>query len=201
MGKERFLVTHNFSRAIPQPFGAANWVTLVRAIFAAALLGGAAGAAWGGLVLGEGVRWAVTAGAAAALALDGIDGALARRLGRESRFGARFDMETDSATILALALLVWLSGQAGAWVLLSGLLRYGFLAAGWLAPALAAPLPPRRRRQTVCVAQMAALILALAPPITGVWGARICLAGLMLLGYSFASDVAWLARRKSEAAG
>ena len=34
----RSLRTNNFSRAIPRPFGAANWVTLARALIAAALL-------------------------------------------------------------------------------------------------------------------------------------------------------------------
>ena len=61
-------------------------------------------------------------------------------------------------------------------------------------PRLAAPLPPKKRRQTLCVVQMVALILALAPPVTPAMGAWICLAGLILLGYSFAIDTVWLMR-------
>ena len=45
-----------------------------------------------------------------------------------SAFGARFDMETDAATVFGLSLLVWLCDQAGPWVLAIGLMRYIFVA-------------------------------------------------------------------------
>ena len=95
--------------------------------------------------------------------LDGVDGWLARRSGLASAFGARFDMEVDALLIMALAILAWQHGKAGSWVLLSGLLRYAFVAAGWLAPWMSRPLPPSRRRQTVCVVQIAGLCAAVAP--------------------------------------
>jgi phosphatidylglycerophosphate synthase len=104
-------------------------------------------------------------------------------------------METDALLMLALSILVWRVGQAGAWVLLSGLMRYIFSLGGWLWPTLAMPLPPRRRRQRICVAQMIALIVALAPLVTAFWGTVICLAGLILLSYSFGRDVVWLVGR------
>ena len=142
--------------------------------------------------------------ASGALLLDGLDGFLARRLGQVSAFGARFDMETDAFAMLVLAILVYALGQAGPWVLLSGLLRYIFMGGGWVYPPLAATLPPKKRRQTLCVVQMAALILALAPPVTPTMAGWICLAGLILLGYSFAVDTAWLMRHgrmENEAVG
>ena len=92
--------------------------------------------------------------ACAATALDGVDGWLARRSGMSSAFGARFDMEVDALLILALSVLAWHHGKAGAWVLLSGLLRYVFLAAGWTWPRMQRPLPASRRRQAVCVIQV-----------------------------------------------
>ena len=64
-----------------------------------------------------------------------------------SAFGARFDMEVDALLILALSVLAWHHGEAGAWVLLSGLIRYGFLAAGWTWSWMQRALPPSRRRQ------------------------------------------------------
>ena len=57
------------------------------------------------------------------------------------------------------------SRKAGAWVLLSGLLRYAFVAAGAVAPWLRAPLPPSRRRQTICVVQIVALSSSMLPAI------------------------------------
>jgi phosphatidylglycerophosphate synthase len=189
----RSLDRNNFSRGVvPHPFGAANWVTLLRVVIAVALLGTAIGKKWLGMPMTIELRWLAAAGATLILCLDGLDGFLARRLGQTSAFGARFDMETDAFTMLGLAFLVWAFDQVGGWVLLSGLMRYIFVVGGWRWPVLATPLPPRKRRQTLCVTQMAALILALALPITPLWAGLICLAGLILLGYSFGADLVWL---------
>ena len=190
---------NNFSRAtIPQPFGAANWVTAARAVYAACLLGYGLWALAADLLPGPSLRWFWVVGALGALALDGIDGRLARRLGQESAFGARFDMETDAATVLGLSLLVWDCDQAGSWVLAIGLMRYIFVAASWVWPALAAPLPPRKRRQAVCVAQVAALILAIMPGMPPELTGPLCLAALAALVYSFAVDIAWLVASRAE---
>ena len=192
----RSLDTNNFLRAVPRPFGVANWVTLGRAIFATALLALAACDLVFGITIGTGLRWGLVAGASLALLLDGVDGRLARRLGEASAFGARFDLETDALTMLALAFLVWAVNQAGAWVLLSGSMRYIFVIGGRFWPALAMPLPPSKRRQSFCVVQLVALIIALAPPVTPQWGEIVCLIGLGFLGYSFGVDMVWLAGRE-----
>ena len=192
----RSLDRNNFLRAVPRPFGAANWVTLVRAIFATALLAVAASNLVFGIAIGAGLRWELVVGASLALLLDGVDGRLARQLGEASAFGARFDLETDALTMLALALLVWVVNQAGAWVLLSGLMRYIFVIGGRFWPGLAMPLPPSKRRQSSCVVQLVALIIALAPPVVPRWGEVVCLIGLGFLGYSFVVDVVWLACRE-----
>lgn len=190
--------TSNFSRAIPRPFGLANSVTAVRAAYAVALLCYSSWTIAGSVEPSTASRWLWLAGALAALALDGVDGRLARRLGQVSAFGARFDMETDAATLFGLCLLVWASGQAGAWVLASGALRYIFILASMMWPVLAAPLPPRKRRQAICVIQIAVVIVALAPVVPVGVATSLCVAGLVLLSYSFAVDAAWLVRRARE---
>jgi hypothetical protein len=156
-------------------FGAANLLTLIRATFVALLIG----------VIAEG----------GVLFDDG------RRSGLESRFGARFDMEVDALFVLTLATLAWQAGRAGAWVLLSGLMRYLYGAAGWLWPTLATPLPPSFRRKTICVLQIALLLAALAPAVGRSLAASLCLGGLLLLGYSFAADgviqLGWLHGRSA----
>lgn len=174
-------------------FGPANQVTLFR--------GGLTSLA-AGLVIADTsapVLWFAIAAAGAALALDGVDGSLARRSRSTSAFGARFDMETDALTTLVLAVLVWRFDKAGAWVMLSGLMRYGFIAAGYVWPWLRAPLPPSRRRQTVCVVQIGALLWCLAPFVEAGLSARIAAAALGVLAVSFAVDAAWLARRRPSA--
>ncbi|MBN1240164.1 MAG: CDP-alcohol phosphatidyltransferase family protein, partial [Gammaproteobacteria bacterium] len=173
-------------------FGAANRVTLLRGAMVALVFG---------LVAAEPAperpRLAVVV-ATVALILDGVDGSLARRVGAESAFGARFDMETDAIAVLVLALLVWHFDKAGAWIVLSGLMRYGFAAAAWVAPWMARPLPPSRRRKAVCVAQLAALLLCLAPIVPAGVSVWVAAASLVALVGSFAADVAWLARWRGD---
>jgi phosphatidylglycerophosphate synthase len=179
------LSAHPFGR-----FGSANQVTLGRAAVTS-LLAGLIGEGAGPAI---GIFAAVLGGVAAAL--DGLDGPLARATGLASPFGARFDMETDAILVLALAVLAWQLGKAGPWVLASGLLRYAFVAAGWLVGWMRRPLGPSTRRKTVCAVQMAALVatLVLDRPAS----ALVAAAALALLCYSFAADVLWLRTRKGE---
>jgi phosphatidylglycerophosphate synthase len=131
---------------------------------------------------------------AVAITLDGVDGWLARRSKMTSRFGARFDMETDALLILALSVLAWRFGKADAWVLLSGLLRYAFVLAGAAIPWLRAPLPPNFRRKTVAVIQTVGLLLVVAPFVPRTASAPIAAVSLIILALSFLTDVMWLKR-------
>jgi phosphatidylglycerophosphate synthase len=173
-------------------FGPANRMTLLRAAYTALLVGILAE----GLRIGETGRWLLVASGAAALALDGVDGWAARRSGFASPFGARFDMEIDALFVLALSALVYRTGQAGAWVLTVGAMRYMFVVGGWLWPALAAPLPPSPRRKAICVGVIIVMLVALAPPGGPMMGRWLCLGGLLLLAYSFAADCLQLAARR-----
>lgn len=170
----------------PRRFGLANSVTLSRGV-ATALIAGLIGT-----TLPEHAVWLAMAVALACLALDGVDGWIARRTGTSSPLGARLDMETDALMILVLSVLAFQLDKAGPWVLLIGLMRYGFVAVGWLLPALKAPLPDSFRRKVICVLQGVALAIALAPAVP-TWFATpllaFCLAALV---WSFAKDCRWL---------
>ena len=98
-------------------------------------------------------------------------------------------MEVDALLILVLSVLAWQLGKAGVWVLVSGLLRYVFVAAGWIWRWLQAPLPPSWRGKAVCVVQVAALILAIAPFVRWPASAATAAAGLAALSWSFLVDV------------
>src|SRR5438045_8832409 len=142
-------------------FGPANQITALRALLvaiAAGLVGEPASSA------AVGAQIAIAAGVAATM-LDGVDGWFARRGRMVSAFGARFDMEVDALLIQVLAILAWQYGKAGAWVLASGLMRYGFVGAGYVWPWLRHPLFPSVRRKTICVVQIAGLLVALVPSI------------------------------------
>jgi len=170
-------------------FGPANGVTTIRAMLAAL----AAGLV--GHPASPAVLWPVIGLTALMAVLDGLDGSLARSTRMASAYGARFDMETDAAFILVLSALVWQHEKAGAWVLCCGLMRYAFVAAGWMRPWLAQPLRATRRGKAVAVCQLLGLGVALAPIVP--WPASAAVAGVTLavLGWSFAIDVAWLWRQ------
>jgi phosphatidylglycerophosphate synthase len=172
-------------------FGAANLVTTVRA----------GGVAFVALLIGQPIEpatavWAIVV-SSAVTALDGLDGWLARRTGQTSNFGARFDMEVDALLILVLAILAWRHDKAGAWVILSGLLRYLFIAGGAIWVWLERRLPPSRRRQATCVVQIATLIVVMLPSVTPPLSTALAAGGLAVLAFSFLIDVEWLWRHRS----
>jgi len=170
-------------------FGPANHVTMVRAFLVAIVAG------FIGEPLLPSAGWIVVCAAVVATVLDGVDGWLARRTGMASAFGARFDMETDALLIQVLAILAWQHGKAGPWVLISGLLRYQFVAAGWVLPWMREPLFPSVRRKAICVVQIVGLILTILPPIVPPASEWLAAASLAALVYSFLVDTVWLWRR------
>lgn len=181
----RLRAHHPFRR-----FGPANQITTVRALLVA-LVAGLVGERSPSLAAG-----AVAASLIATI-LDGVDGWLARRTKMVSPFGARFDMEVDALLIQVLAILAWQYDKAGPWVVASGLLRYGFVAAGWSWPWMTRPLFLSVRRKTICVVQIAGLMLTLLPAITPPASSLIAAASLATLCYSFLMDTVWLWRRRA----
>ena len=129
---------------------------------------------------------------ACALALDGVDGYVARRTGSESELGARFDMEVDA--FLLLVLCVYDARIVGWWVLAIGLLRYGFVAAGWMLPPMRATLPPRYWRKVVTAAAGIALTIVAAQVLPPAANVALALGALALMLESFGRDVIWLLR-------
>ena len=171
---------------MPQTFGIANSVTAVRAVLVALAATAIARAQ------SPSIAWLAVGAAVAATVLDGVDGWAARRFGQSSVFGARFDMAVDALLIVALSVLAWTWDKAGAWVILSGLLRYLFVVAGWIWPWMSRPLEPKRRRQAVCVIQIVALIVVVSPIAAPPLSTLIAAVGLAVLVWSFAVDTWWL---------
>ena len=183
---QRLRGRHPFDR-----FGAANQVTTIRAALTV-MVASLAGEAPAPVLAGAGALTACLV-----TMLDGVDGWLARKTRMASDFGARFDMEVDAFLILALAILAWQHGKAGAWVLLAGALRYLFIAAGVLWSWMQTPLFPSVRRQTICVIQIAGLIVTLLPDVRPPASAAIAGVALSALCYSFVVDTLWLWRQAS----
>jgi phosphatidylglycerophosphate synthase len=172
--------------------GPAGWVTLVRATLAVGVAALTAASFERDVAVAT-----LVALASVALALDFVDGWLARRTATESALGAKLDGEVDAFLILALSIEV--APTAGAWVLAIGLARYGFLAAGWVLPWLREPLPRRDWRKTVTASQGVALVIA-ASGVVPLTASRILLAiALAMLVESFGRDVWWLWQHRASA--
>jgi phosphatidylglycerophosphate synthase len=179
---------HPYSRV-----GPANYLTASRAALVALV------ASVVGYPATPEVLWVAVALTIVVSALDGLDGWMARRTGMTSGFGARFDMETDALLILVLSLLVWQHEKAGIWVLLCGLMRYGFVAGGWLLPWLAQPLGSTWRGKAVAVGQVLGLAGALAPIVPAPLSIVLAACALAMLSWSFAIDIRWLWRQPRQA--
>ena len=128
--------------------------------------------------------------AALALALDLVDGWVARRMRTTATLGARFDAEVDAFLILVLS--VYVARSAGMWVLAIGAARYAFLAAGWLLPWIREPLPPRYWRKVVAATQGIVLAVAAAGILPPAVNAGALVVALVLLAESSGRDVGWL---------
>jgi phosphatidylglycerophosphate synthase len=165
----------------------ADWVTLTRAVLCAGVAG---------LVAASFVRpvssTAVVTLSAVALALDAVDGQVARRTGTATSLGGRFDGAVDAFLILLLSIVV--SQTYGSWVLIIGAAHYALLLAGWLIPWLAAPLPPRYWRKVVAAVQGIVLTIAASGLPDRLTGMIAVAAALLLLAESFGHDVIWLYR-------
>ncbi|HYN94627.1 MAG TPA: CDP-alcohol phosphatidyltransferase family protein [Pilimelia sp.] len=169
--------------------GPADQVTLARAV----LVGGVAALVADSLTGPVPVAVLVTL-AAVALALDAVDGQVARRTGTASPLGARFDMETDAFLLLVLS--VFVAQSVGGWVVAIGVLRYVFVAAARRLPWLQASLPHRFSRKAVAALQGIVLVTASAGVVPGPVATMSAALALGLLGWSFGRDVGWLWRAR-----
>jgi phosphatidylglycerophosphate synthase len=154
-------------------FGLANTVTSGRLLLIFALV--LRPEAWVGHML------ALTA--LAILALDLVDGSLARHFHGQSRFGARFDMEVDALFVLALSCALWSRGVAGAWVLLAGLWRYLFVVVPLLIPSRGGEAPRSLLYRSAYSVMVGCFLTALVAPSDV--APAIALVGTLVLSASF----------------
>jgi phosphatidylglycerophosphate synthase len=193
------LVAHRWRRPT---FGIANTITLSRLVgtsWIATVVTAVAVGRWTGHPVDDGVGVAVrvfmVVVGATCLVLDGLDGRMARRHHESSAFGARFDMETDAATVLFLSAAVPVFGAAGWWVLAIGLMRYLHVAASWIFAPLRIHTPGTLAGRVVAVVQGVALLLSLILGLVSAlprWlPAALLMASLAALIWSFGRQSVW----------
>jgi len=173
--------------------GPADRVTLGRTV----LIGGCATIAV--LVLAQDLPtrpWWLFALVVPALALDGVDGFVARRTGTASAAGARLDMEMDAALLLVLSTVAIFS--LGWWALAIGGMRYVFVAAAYFRPQLSGALPFSQFRRVVAAVQGVSLAIALAPVTPVPLAQGVVAVALIALLISFGRDVLFLERAHAD---
>ncbi|MFP5373000.1 MAG: CDP-alcohol phosphatidyltransferase family protein [Actinomycetes bacterium] len=175
-------------RAGAATLGPAGLVTSARAVLVGGVTALVGDRLWGGDV----GTVPLVVMAAVALSLDAVDGPVARRTGTASALGARFDVEVDS--VLVLVLSVHVAVILGPWVLVIGAMRYAFVAAGWAAPWLRAPLPTSYAAKAVAALQGIVLVVAAADVLPRSLAAALTGVALALLVWSFTRSVVWLWR-------
>lgn len=181
------LLAAGLERAGLPRMGAANAITLSRAL----LVGGVTALVVTSFTQPVSVP-ALVVVAGVALALDGVDGQVARRTGCTTALGARFDMEVDSFLVLVLS--VYAGDRFGWWVVLLGAYRYLFVAASWALPWMTAALPPRFSRKVVAALQGIVLALVTADLLPHAGSVAALAVALATLTWSFGSDIVWLHR-------
>jgi len=185
------LLVRGLVRAGSSGPGPADWVTMGRGI----LVGGVA--ALTAESFSRPVPVALLVGlAAVALALDAVDGQVARRTGTASPLGARLDMEVDA--VLLLVLSSYAAPSLGLWVLAIGGMRYAFVAAMGPFRWLSGPLPPRYWRKVVAATQGVVLVVAAADVLPRSVMVGVLVAALALLVESFGRDVRWRWRHRHD---
>jgi phosphatidylglycerophosphate synthase len=176
--------------------GPADLVTLARSV----LVGGIAALVVHSFVGPVPVR-ALIGLAVVALALDAVDGRVARYTRTVSAVGARFDMEIDS--VLVLLLSVYVARSLGVWVVAIGSVRYLHWIACRALPWLREPVPPRYWCKVVAAVQGIVLTAVAAGVLPGVVAVLALLVVATLLVESFGREVwgLWRARRAVVADG
>ncbi|HYO40652.1 MAG TPA: CDP-alcohol phosphatidyltransferase family protein [Nocardioidaceae bacterium] len=170
--------------------GPADVVTLVRAV----LTCGVAALVTDSLV-GSPAGPELVALATVALALDAVDGRVARWTRSTTPFGSRFDGEVDAFLITVLA--VHVASGFGWWVVAMGAVRYVFGAAGWWRPWMRGELLPFRYWRKVVTASVGTVLVTVtADVLPRLVSLLLLLGAAALLAETFGRDVAWLWRRR-----
>jgi len=175
--------------------GLANWITITRAIFNAALAGFLFGP-WpeGWLSWAPSILYLVSA------LMDYADGFVARITGRTTILGEILDMQWDGIGVLIASLLAVFYGQTPLLYSLVGLARYLFLFGQWFRKLRGLPLydlPPNRIRRPFAGVQMGFLAVVLmpvySPPATQVvaWLFMLPFLANFLRDWLVVSGLAW----------
>ncbi len=149
------------SKEVAASLSPATWVTWARGLAVMAALG------FMGLPpLPDSRAWVPALLFLVGVALDFVDGLVARVTRRVTVMGQELDVALDGMAVLGGATLAWRYGKVPSWYLLVGLARYLYLAVErgrWARGRPVYPLPPSMLRRALAGVQMGFLAAVLWP--------------------------------------
>lgn len=163
--------TRNGAETPAGPLGPAVPITLLRLGLVSLLAGQTAALAWSPLETAAGA-WLPFLLYAPAVLADALDGAVARRAGFATPFGALLDRETDALGLAAGSLYAVSTGALPRWYLAAGFARYlagAALAAESRLGRRRRALDPSPFRRRLAGFQMVLVAASLAPAATPEW--------------------------------
>lgn len=180
--------TRNGAETPAGPLGPAVPITLLRLGLVSLLAGQTAVLAWSPVETGAGA-WLPFLLYAPAVLADALDGAVARRAGFATPFGALLDRETDALGLAAGSLYAASTGALPRWYLAAGFARYlagAALAAESRSGRRRGSLDPSPFRRRLAGFQMALVAASLAPAASPQWfgPASIALGVPFLAGFA-----------------
>ncbi len=150
-----FIWTNSAIFTTIKPFGGyANWVTIFR--LAVLLLIG--------FFYKDFENLTIAYVAVFALALDGVDGFLARKFKTTSSFGATLDGESDAFFVLLFSAIIYNLGYISVWILWVGILRYLYVLLCYILWGGVLGEPVSYFRKTMAVVIMAAILFPFILP-------------------------------------
>jgi phosphatidylglycerophosphate synthase len=182
VGALSFALLLYVARGAHTPSGAFGWgnaLTTLRFVLASSV----------GLAPPAVPTWALGVTTLVIFALDGLDGAVAKRRGENSEFGAYFDMEVDAYFVLLAGLALFLRARYGAWILSVGLLRYVYVLSIALVPARRGDKPRYSFGRHAFTALMLGLVLGMV--LGAPFGTIATALGCGLVTASFAWSFYW----------
>ncbi len=117
-----------------------------------------------------------------ALAMDGLDGYLARHYKQASDFGAYLDMETDSFFVAALSFHWWQNHVTSWWILIIGFMRYSYVLIFTIVKTKGKEKSTRFAK-TIAVIFMLGMLSPWVLPLVYAWWVLIIIS--LLTAYSF----------------
>jgi phosphatidylglycerophosphate synthase len=141
--------------------------------------------------------WQIALWAAIVIALDGVDGMVARYFVQESYIGAYFDMESDVVYVLAMSTILYLTGKVEAWIFIAALLRYFYILLIWVTGGEEASAKGGNWARWVAGTYFGALIVPFL--FAGLWVSvvLVILNVVLLLSFSKSFYEVWMAKQKS----